>query len=82
MPPELDARLNTGYAAFGLRFRALLLDAGICMGFFLIAGLATGVVLEQRPMARATGFVLIVGTILCYEPFMVANTGGHSDTAC
>ena len=76
MALEFDPRTNSGYAAFRLRFRALLVDVGISLAIFLIGGIVAGVVLEQYPLGRVAAFTLIVGTILCYEPIMVSQYGG------
>lgn len=76
MPTVSTARLAAGYASFQLRFRALLLDAGICLAFFIIGGVVAGAVLEQYPLARSAIFVLIVSSILLYDPLMVSQYGG------
>jgi len=76
MSHDVDSKANYGHAAFRLRFRALLLDFGICAGFFLIGGIAAGVVMEHYLLGRAAAFVLIAGVILCYEPLMVSQYGG------
>jgi len=75
MPPNLEYQ-PAGYAAFRLRFRALLLDGIICLLFFIIGGLAAGAVLEQYPLGRAVSFVLIILACLFYDPLMVSQYGG------
>jgi uncharacterized RDD family membrane protein YckC len=65
-----------GWATFRLRFRAFLIDAGICLGLFLIGGLIAGALFETNPIARVVSFLFIVGCILSYEPFMVSRYGG------
>src|SRR5262245_31027361 len=75
MSPAADYS-RQGYASFQLRFRALLLDFGICLAFFMIGGLSAGALLEEHPFARASTLVLIIGSILLYDPFMVSQYGG------
>jgi uncharacterized RDD family membrane protein YckC len=64
------------YVSFRLRFRAFLLDLATCVGFFLIAGLGVGTLLEEYPLERAATFVLIVAAIFLYEPLMISTYGG------
>ena len=76
MPAASITSPGAGYASFQARFRALLLDAGICLALFVIGGVAAGAVLEQYPFARSAIFVLIVASILLYDPLMVSHYGG------
>ena len=76
MPSVSIASPSAGYASFQLRFRALLLDAGICLTFFIVGGVAAGAALEHYPFARSAIFVLIVTSILLYDPLMVSQYGG------
>ncbi|MFZ1146108.1 MAG: RDD family protein [Bryobacteraceae bacterium] len=64
------------YAALGLRFRALRIDLGYCLGLFVIGGLVAGILLENSVGGRIAVFVVILAAILGYEPFMVARYGG------
>lgn len=76
MSPEPRAAESVQYAAFRLRFRALCIDLGICLGLFFIGGLITGIVLENSVGGRVAVFIVILAVILGYEPFMVARYGG------
>ena len=76
MLPLSIASTSAGYASFQLRFRALLLDTGICLTFLIVGGVAAGAALEGYPFARSAIFVLIVTSILLYEPLMVSQYGG------
>src|SRR6185295_12903182 len=75
-PESVTSTRPVHYAAFRLRFRALQIDALICVGVFLVGGILTGILLENSVAARVAAFSLILGSILLYEPFMVARYGG------
>ena len=77
MPPAPPTPPNpVQFAAFKLRFRALRIDATICLALFLIGGIVAGIVLENRVGGRVAAFAIIVTAILTYEPWMVARYGG------
>lgn len=76
MLPELVSTKPVHYAAFRLRFRALRIDAGYCLGLFVIGGIAAGILLENHVEIRIAVFLLILTVILGYEPSMVARYGG------
>lgn len=76
MSTEAATAEQAQYAAFRLRFRALCVDLGICLGVFVIGGLITGIVFENSAAGRIAGFIVIVAVILGYEPFMIARYGG------
>jgi uncharacterized RDD family membrane protein YckC len=80
MPPQIDRLPSAGYAAFRLRFRALLLDFCICAAIFLIGGLVAGGILETHPLGRSAAFVGLITAVLLYEPVLVSRYGstlGH-----
>jgi uncharacterized RDD family membrane protein YckC len=80
MSPELKNLQPVQYAAFRLRFRALVIDAAYCLGLFVIGGVVTGIVFEHSIAGRVAVFIVILAAILSYEPFMVARYGstlGH-----
>jgi uncharacterized RDD family membrane protein YckC len=76
MSPEPKAVDRIRYAAFKLRFHALLIDGFICLALFLVGGLVTGILLENSAGGRVGAFILILALALCYEPVMVARYGG------
>jgi uncharacterized RDD family membrane protein YckC len=76
MSPEPKTARPVHYAAFRLRFRALIIDAAYCLGLFVIGGLVTGILFENSVSSRVAVFVVILAAILFYEPFMVARYGG------
>ena len=67
---------QANYAAFKLRFRALRIDLGYCLGLFVIGGLVAGILLENSVSIRVAVSVVIFAVIFGYEPFMVARYGG------
>jgi uncharacterized RDD family membrane protein YckC len=76
MSPEFINTKPVHYAAFRLRFRALRIDVGYCLGLFVIGGITAGILLENRVEIRIAAFIVILTVILGYEPFMVARYGG------
>ena len=76
MFPEMRETGPVQYAAFKLRFRALIIDALICTGLFLIGAIAAGIAFEGNAGARVVTFGILLAGILCYEPVMVARYGG------
>jgi uncharacterized RDD family membrane protein YckC len=76
MSPELRVFDPVPYAAFKLRFRALIIDAVICTGLFLIGAIVAGITFENSAGARVVTFGVLLAVILCYEPLMVARYGG------
>lgn len=76
MTPVSNARERVAYAAFRLRFRALIVDVAICVGLFVVGGLIAGIVWENSASGRIAAFAVLLGVIIGYEPFMVARYGG------
>jgi uncharacterized RDD family membrane protein YckC len=80
MASEMNHAEPVAYAAFRLRFRALVIDFGICLGSFVMGGIAAGILFENSTAGRVAVFVALLVGILAYEPFMVARYGatlGH-----
>ncbi len=76
MSPQPQSAPPVLYAAFRLRFHALIMDGLIGTGFFIVAALATAILFEDSPIARILGFVVIIVAIIAYEPVMVSRYGG------
>lgn len=64
------------YAAFRLRFRALIIDGFICTALFIIGAILAGIILEGSPSGRIAVFALLIVLIIAYEPFMISRYGG------
>jgi uncharacterized RDD family membrane protein YckC len=64
------------YAAFRLRFRAILIDGGVYLAFFFVISALGAMLPEGLPAVRGALFVALFGSILLYEPLMVAAQGG------
>jgi hypothetical protein len=67
MSPEIKPAEPVYYAAFKLRFRALILDAAYCLGLFIVGGVVAGILLESSAASRIVVFLVILAVILAYE---------------
>ena len=76
MSKTMNSTDSPGWATFRLRFRAFLIDAGICLGLFLVGGIAAAALFEGSPVGRVVAFFAIIACILSYEPFMLSRYGG------
>lgn len=68
------------YAAFRLRFRALLIDAAIALALFATLAVVAGTIFQENASARVALFIAAVVFFVGYEPIMVAvaeGTIGH-----
>jgi len=76
MSKTMNSTDSPGWATFRLRFRAFLIDAGICLGLFLVGGIAAAALFEGSPVGRVVAFFAIIACIISYEPFMLSRYGG------
>jgi len=76
MSSEQTSQPTNRYAAFRLRFRALIYDSVVCSAFFLIGSIVVAIVFEHSVAGRVAAFVVMLFLILGYEPVMVARYGG------